>query len=215
MITPELLSYIKLQLREKEDEAFGEIKKTLTSRGWPSAEVDEAFLKIKAGPGHLPSVDQSAQLLQSRTRRLSAPRGDNRFIIALTLVVGALVLGIGVALAYIYYATPNLSSDQIIAKTLDNLAQVKSLEYAGDLRVNLRPAGVLAIGQKLDTSSSSFPMAASLARGIGNGQERVINVNLNGVADLQTPTDPRNSLLFNISTSPFGSTSPANLIGVN
>ncbi len=120
MVTPELLDYIKEQLRKVEPE--DNIKSQLHAKGWDEAALNEAFSQIhtelKKKPGFF-----SMKVRWSGRKQL--------IWLGVILLVG-LLIGTGAIYAYFnYYMKPERVMGRAIAKTFD----ASTFEFVGNLKV--------------------------------------------------------------------------------
>ena len=91
------------------------IKQALLTSGWQSTDIEEAFNSII-------SPNQPSQ-----------PKKLNKVLLAtIIFVIGVLIMG-GGAFGYIYYFP---SPEKIVQKMTAKMAEIKSLEYSGEVKVS-------------------------------------------------------------------------------
>ncbi|MFA6254190.1 MAG: hypothetical protein WC640_03005 [Candidatus Paceibacterota bacterium] len=200
MITPQLLSYIKIQLQK--NITVEEIKKTLLASGWQLTDVDEAFLQAGAVsapvPGSIPSMPNKTFSSPLMVERLTeeSPKGVSRkLLVALILAILIFLLGVGGAFAYFrYFASPVLTPDLVLQKMAANLPNIKSFEYTGEIK---------AEADASKYSNASTTMAPS-ALAILN-KKNDLSIKFSGVSDFQDVSKPKGSLSLTLSTNSFAS----------
>lgn len=132
MINQQLLDYVKQQTSQT-GASREEIKKALITAGWQSADIDEA-MTAEAGVQSTKAVGPSSIALPKRINK-------KILIIIIAVILGLALIGGGVFAYFAYFQSP----EKIVQKMVLKLADVKSLEYSGNLNVEVtaNPAGLM------------------------------------------------------------------------
>lgn len=167
MVTPELRAYV--QKRREEGASQEEITQMLTAAGWQEQDIKEAL-------GSEPS--------KKRARPLS---------ILIASLIGILVLAGGV-FAFWYFAK-DPSPEEVMARMMKNIAEVKSLAYSGGIRIEVGKESLEdntlfdlgGIAGFLDTGDLSVTHPPSLP---SEAQNIIVSIDFSGASD---GYDPKNS----------------------
>ncbi len=124
MINQQLLDYIKQQTEQGINNE--DIKKSLLASGWQEADIQSAF-------------NSSVSSTSGQTKPVR--RFKKMWLVIIAIAAGALIIGGGVYAYFNYYQSP----EKIVTKMRANLPKIKSLEYSGALKIEVKidniPAG--------------------------------------------------------------------------
>lgn len=201
MVTDSLLTYIKQQLAKGTAREI--IEKNLLAAGWRNEDVIAAFNQTGVTPA-TSFVQTSAQaspvvnspIIQASSIQSTEPsKSLGRIIPKLIILLLLVLLGAGGAYAYFnYLAVPALTPDQVMQKMMANLPNIKTLEYAGELKVKIDP--------------SKFPKAStteiSSVRSMIK-EDTSFNLNLSGVTEVHGSIDSKSSLIITASANSVAS----------
>jgi len=111
-------------------------------------------------------------------------------LLAITiLIAGVLVLGGGVFAYFNYFQSP----EKIVQKMIDKLTEIKSLEYSGEIKIEVNAVDLLDSGNLLQS-----------AQPVSNNKTSNLSVNFSGVFDANDLNNPKGSFSFNINTEALG-----------
>lgn len=186
MINQQLLDFIKQQSQQGKDKE--EIKNSLMTNGWQASDsdIEEAFNSL-ASPNR-PVVQPPPGLSSPQTFSTfsSQPQKKlNKTLLAIFSIIGVLVIG-GGAFAYFYYFQ---SPERIVQRMTARLAEIKSLEYSGEIKAEVDTGNLLGGGNLLQLSQ---PVVAQKASNF--------SINFTGVSDVKDLNNPQGSFSFNINT---------------
>ena len=156
MINQQLLDYVKQQTSQA-GVSREEIKKALITAGWQVADIDEALAASSSAQptkvietsakaaGLLHVVSPAASpAVSSTTSPAASSKGINKkiLIIVIAVILGLALIGGGV-FAYLNYFQP---PEKVVQKMMLKLADVKSLEYSGNLNIEITasPTGLMS-----------------------------------------------------------------------
>lgn len=188
MINQQLLDYIKQQLQQGIDRE--KINTSLLANGWQTSDIKEAFDSI------IPS-NQSAQpnpLTSSAPQSFSTfspqpQNGMSKTLLATILIVGVFVLGGGAFAYFNYFQSP----EKIVQKMIAKLTEIKSLEYSGEIKIEVNAGDLLGGGNLLQP-----------AQPVSNNKTSNFSINFSGVSDTNDLNNPKGSFSFNINTDALG-----------
>ena len=187
MVNQGILAYIKQRLQQgvnKED-----IRNSLLVDGWQASDIEEAFNSvIPSGQPNQPVVPTGGVFLQSLP--VQSSKKANKALPIAVFIIGLLAIG-GGAFGYFYYFQ---SPEKIVQKMTVQLAEVKSLEYSGEIKVEVDTENLLG-------GSSSLLQPTQLA---SNKKASNFSVNFNGVSDAHDLNNPKGSFSFDINTDALG-----------
>lgn len=184
MINQQLLDFIRQQLQQGRDRE--EIKNSLMTNGWQALDIEEAFNSL-ASPNQ-PVVQPPSGLSNPQPFSTFSPQPQkkiNKALIAIFSIIVVLAIG-GGAFAYFYYFQ---SPERIVQRMTARLAEIKSLEYSGEIRAEVDTSNLLGGGNLLQPSQ---PVAAQKASNF--------SINFTGVSDVRDLNNPQGSFSFNINT---------------
>lgn len=174
MINQQLLDYIKQQLQKGAPKET--IKNTLVAKGWQAQDVEQAFGQVSPssfGPGR-PDAGSPSLKAKKRTRPALVS-------VLFLFFLGAALVGGAVFGYYSYFLQ---SPEQIIAKAVGRMAEVRSLEYSGKVTMEIAGMGedIFQLGQP----------------SLGQQDFRLI-IDFAGAVDMLNQDDPRSSTEFRVS----------------
>lgn len=180
MADQRLLDYVKQQF----ERGMGrrEIEKFLLAQGWQAPDINEAFNSSVSFPR--PTTPNNAY-----SNPLSRPsaKGLKKILLPVIAIVGgALIVG-GGAFAYFYYFQ---SPEKNIQKMIVKLAEIKSLEYSGELSTEIN------VGD-LPGGNGGFLPSAQL---FSPKKESRTSSEFSGSFDIQEANSPKGQFSFNLKT---------------
>lgn len=185
MINQQLLDFIRQQSQQGATKE--QISGALTAKGWPAADIAAAF------SSSFPA-SQSATLVNTMpAQSFSAPAANRAKkiwpLVILLIIIGGLALG-GGAWAYWYYFP---SPERVLQKMMLKLPEIKSLEYALELKSEVNTADLA------EQSGNSLLPLGQLKENIS------FSLEFSGKANLQETETPSSLLVFNVSTDALSS----------
>ena len=166
MIDQQLLDYIKKELGMGVSKE--EIKNILLSNGWQDNDIEEVFNFKEPSeeiiPNNIPRqsdvnpVSLSEQPLSSNLPEtklsedvISTKSSKKPLKIIISIILALMLIG-GSVFAYFYYFE---SPERIVAKMLENMSNVKSLEYKGQMAVEVETLTTSSISYFLEKADNS------------------------------------------------------------
>jgi len=114
-------------------------------------------------------------------------KGLNKTLIAIVSIIGGiLIIGGGVFAYSNYFQSP----EKIAQKMMVNLAEIKSLEYSGEIKTEINTDDLLG-------GSSSFLQPR---QSTSDKKKSNFLINFTGLSDIQNPNTPKSQFSFNIKT---------------
>lgn len=119
---------------------------------------------------------------------IDSRKRKNKSLVAIILIIFVLIVG-GVAFAiYNYFQSPEV----IVQKMIANLAEIKSLDYSGDIQTEINTVDTLSINKLQPTKSDS------------NTKKSNFSVDFYGATDTGDFNNPKGSFSFNVNTNALG-----------
>ncbi|MCX6793451.1 MAG: hypothetical protein NTY12_05565 [Candidatus Falkowbacteria bacterium] len=184
MVNQQLVDYVKQQkqLNMSDDQ----IKIILLSKGWQQSDVDDAFKAI-VSPA-LAFKFPGADVGQSGSR-------ENKFLnkklllITSVVIVFLLLLG-GSAFAYFKFFP---SPESVLQKMTIKIAEIKSLEYSGEIKAEAEAGTMLGSGSSLMIGSENPNTSI---------KDNLL-INFSSLINVETPDNPSSYFSFGIKTNAF------------
>ncbi len=176
MVNQQILDYIKQQLQQNISRE--QIKNSLLANNWQENDINEAFTSLD----YLSSLDSLKE-----TTSQQPERKKNKVLLTVVSVICLLLVGGGV-FGYFYYfqETP----EKVIEKMITNLAEIKTLEYQGEIRAEITTPDMLndnilfqSVKPTTDKKLSDF------------------YIDFSGKSDVSDLNNPKGSFVFNIKTN--------------
>lgn len=188
MVNQKLLDYIKQQLQQGFNRE--QIKRSLSETGWQEADINEAFTLIDSPNVSIPPEGMPSQLLSALPQQ--PERRINKTLLVVVLIIGVLILG-GGAFGYFYYfrETP----EKVLEKMSTRLAKVKTLEYQGNLKLEITTPDSPDLLGKGDFTQPTQPPSSK--------QPSNFSIDFSGKSDISDPNNQKGSFLLNTRTDAF------------
>lgn len=183
MVNQQLLDYIKQRLAQGATKEA--ISSGLVSQGWQTSDIEEAFNLVSSSNPSVSPQDTTSQPFSTLSQQ--PEKGINKSLLIVISIIGVLIIGGGV-FGYLYYFQE--SPEKIIQKMGDRLAEVKSLEYQGEIKAEITTSDLLSGGGNLLQPVQSAP----------SQQVSDFSINFSGKSDVSDLNNPRGSFVFNIRT---------------
>ena len=214
MITQELINYISEQLKQGVEKE--KIKNDLISAGWQTSDIEEAFNNItSAGNEKKPqSFSESDAVSQSQNKAsfelnnseypdTSWQKTLKKTLVLFILVISTALAAVGGVFAYRYYFP---SPEDVIIKMMEKLAEINSVEFAGDVKIEFGTT-IPKAGNILKNKYLNKIFPASIIMGLVSpsnfdylkelpppGQDKIaISLNFNGISDISDPNNQKSS----------------------
>ncbi|MDI6603260.1 MAG: hypothetical protein QME57_04100 [Patescibacteria group bacterium] len=187
MVNQQLLDYIKQQLQQGIDRE--QIKNVLLRAGWSKADINEAFVSLDySNPPS--SLEENASIQTFSVFPQQPEQKISKILLAVIFIVGVLIIGSGV-FGYFYYfqETP----EKIIKKMHVRLAEIKTLEYQGEMKAKITMPNLLP--NLLGSDNFMQPTQPKTDKQVSD-----FSINFNGKFDVSDLNNPKGTLAFNIRT---------------
>jgi hypothetical protein len=185
MINQELIKYIEIQLQQGLSKE--QINSSLIAVGWSEKDINEAYSFLSdTTPQPVTQTESPAPT--------DSPKKNKKKIVGIIIgVVLFLVLAGGVSGYFFYYLSPA----RILGKTVENLQDIKSLEYSGQLEAKASVEQVLG-------ESTSILAQAPFVDNSNTANLNNIAVIFSGKSDTSNLEQPKLQFSFDINSDLLG-----------
>jgi len=210
MVNQQLLDYINQQIQKGVDRT--KIRNILIANGWQENDVDEAFTSLNL-PSQTP-LSVKAQLQSSPTSRIlsqatsyssepSSGKLKKILIIALLAIIVVFLAGGGVFAYFNYFQSPEI----VVGKMLTKIEDIKTLEYSGEIKMEIDAGDLIAEYQS--SLGSSFGASLENLEEVGDNKRPRLGVSKEkvefladfaGAYDIGNPEELRSLVSFDVET---------------